>query len=142
MMKGVERGEEYMKATIAKDPAKTADDSFIEVYKRLRDGDLATLDSAREFVRSIFSPERYDLSEIGRHHFNERYGRPIDKKATDEEEEKKEELKALAYDYVLGRTVRQYMALGHVTTGLCRQEADATFPEMWEAAKTLAEISR
>ena len=84
MMKSVDRGEEYMKATIAKDTAKTTEESFIEIYKRLRDGDLATVDSAREFVRSLFSPERYDLSEIGRHHFNQRYGRPIDKKATDE----------------------------------------------------------
>ncbi|MCB0446993.1 MAG: hypothetical protein KDD03_05675, partial [Gelidibacter sp.] len=80
----IERGEEYMKATIQKDPAKTVDDSFIEIYKRLRDGDLATIDSAKEFVRSIFSPERYDLSEIGRHHFNQRFDRPIDKKATNE----------------------------------------------------------
>ena len=84
LMKGVERGEEYMKATLAKDPAKTLDESYIEVYKRLRDGDLATVDSAKEFVNSLFAPERYDLSEIGRHHFNERYGRPIDAKATAE----------------------------------------------------------
>jgi DNA-directed RNA polymerase subunit beta len=83
LLKGVERGEEYMKATIAKDPAKTTDDSFVEIYKRLRDGDLATIENAREFVLSLFSPERYDLSEIGRHHFNERYGLPTDKKATD-----------------------------------------------------------
>jgi DNA-directed RNA polymerase subunit beta len=83
LMKGVERGEEYMKATLAKDAAKSADDSYIEIYKRLRDGDLATVDNAREFVDSIFAPERYDLSEIGRHHFNQRFGRPIDKKATD-----------------------------------------------------------
>ena len=82
LMKGVDRGEEYMKATIAKDPAKTTDDSFIEIYKRLRDGDLATVENAREFVRSLFAPERYDLSEIGRHHFNERYGLPTDAKAT------------------------------------------------------------
>ncbi|MEX0913077.1 MAG: DNA-directed RNA polymerase subunit beta [Candidatus Paceibacterota bacterium] len=81
--KGVEKGEEYMKATLAKDPAKTADESYIEIYKRLRDGDLATVENAREFVNSIFSPERYDLSEIGRHHFNERFGRATDKKATD-----------------------------------------------------------
>jgi len=81
---GVERGEEYMKATLAKDPAKTTDDAFIEIYKRLRDGDLATVDNAREFVKSIFAPERYDLSEIGRHHFNERNGRPITSKATAE----------------------------------------------------------
>jgi DNA-directed RNA polymerase subunit beta len=84
LVKGVPRGEEYMKATIAKDPAKTTEESYIEIYKRLRDGDLATVDNAREFVKSIFAPERYDLSEIGRHHFNERFGRPIDKKATDE----------------------------------------------------------
>jgi DNA-directed RNA polymerase subunit beta len=65
LMKGVERGEEYIKATLAKDPAKTTDESFIEIYKRLRDGDLATVDNAREFVKSIFSEERYDLSAIG-----------------------------------------------------------------------------
>ncbi|MEL6803276.1 MAG: DNA-directed RNA polymerase subunit beta, partial [Bacteroidota bacterium] len=55
LFKDVERGEEYMKATLAKDPAKTSDDSYIEIYKRLRDGDLATVDNAREFVNSIFS---------------------------------------------------------------------------------------
>jgi len=82
LMKGIERGEEYLKATIEKDPAKTIDDSYVEIYKRLRDGDLATIDNAKDFVNSIFSPERYDLSEIGRHHFNGRFGLPIDAKAT------------------------------------------------------------
>lgn len=81
LMKGVERGEEYIKATLEKDPAKTTDDSYVEIYKRLRDGDLATIDNAKEFVNSIFSPERYDLSEIGRHHFNSRFNRPVDAKA-------------------------------------------------------------
>lgn len=84
LFKDVERGPEYIKATVAKDGAKTVDDSYVEIYKRLRDGDLATVENAKEFVNSIFSPERYDLSEIGRHHFNERNGRPTDKKATDE----------------------------------------------------------
>jgi DNA-directed RNA polymerase subunit beta len=83
LVKDVPRGEEYMKATIAKDPAKTTDDSYIEIYRRLRDGDLATVDNARDFVNSIFAPERYDLSEIGRHHFNNRFGLSTDKKATD-----------------------------------------------------------
>ena len=82
LMKDIPRGEEYMKATIAKDPAKTIDESYIEIYRRLRDGDLATVDNAREFVNSIFAPERYDLSEIGRHHFNNRFGRPTTAKAT------------------------------------------------------------
>jgi DNA-directed RNA polymerase subunit beta len=83
LVKDIPRGEEYMKATIAKDPAKTIDDSYIEIYRRLRDGDLATVDNARDFVNSIFAPERYDLSEIGRHHFNNRFGLSTEKKATD-----------------------------------------------------------
>lgn len=80
----VERGEEYIKATLEKDPAKTTDDAYIEIYKRLRDGDLATVDNAKEFVNSIFAPERYDLSEIGRHHFNRRFDRPMPKKSEDQ----------------------------------------------------------
>lgn len=80
-MKGTPRGEEYMKATIEKDPAKTTDDAYIEIYKRLRDGDLATVENAREFVDSIFAPERYDLHEIGRWHFNGRFGLSTDTKA-------------------------------------------------------------
>ncbi|HEU4677364.1 MAG TPA: DNA-directed RNA polymerase subunit beta [Candidatus Paceibacterota bacterium] len=81
LFKGVEHADEYMKRTIAKDVAKTLDDSYIEIYKRLRDGDLATVENAKEFVDSIFSPLRYDLSEIGRHHFNERFGLKTDAKA-------------------------------------------------------------
>ncbi len=95
LMKGVPRGEEYLKATIVKDPAKSVDESYIEIYKRLRDGDLATVENAREFVNSIFAPERYDLSEIGRHHFNERFGRPTDKKATDERTVSLEDLRLI-----------------------------------------------
>jgi DNA-directed RNA polymerase subunit beta len=81
LFKDVDHGEEYLTKTIAKDTAKSADESYIEIYKRLRDGDLATVENAKEFVNSIFSTLRYDLSEIGRHHFNERFGRPTDAKA-------------------------------------------------------------
>ncbi len=95
LMKGVPRGEEYIKATLAKDPAKTTDDSYIEIYRRLRDGDLATVDNARDFVNSIFSPERYDLSEIGRHHFNNRFGLPTTAKATAERTVTTEDVKRI-----------------------------------------------
>ncbi len=81
LFKGFKEADEVLKATLEKDPAKNADDSYLEIYKRLRDGDLATVDNAKEFINSIFSTERYDLSEIGRHHFNERFGLATDKKA-------------------------------------------------------------
>jgi len=84
LLKGVPHAEECIKATYEKDIAKTTDDSYIEIYRRLRDGDLATVDNAREFINSIFSDARYDLSEIGRHHFNERFDRSTGKAATAE----------------------------------------------------------
>jgi len=84
LFKKVPNAEACIKATLENDPATNADESYIEIYRRLRDGDLATVDNAREFINSIFAEERYDLSEIGRHHFNERFGRSIDKKATAE----------------------------------------------------------
>ena len=66
--------------TLLKDKDKSVDDAFIEVHKRLRDGDLATAENAREFVMSIFNTERYDLSPVGRHRFNKRFGKKMDEK--------------------------------------------------------------
>jgi len=83
LFKGVDGAEEILKTTLEKDPAETLDDSVLEIYRRLRDGDLATVDNAREFIYSIFDESRYDLSEIGRHHFNERFGLPTTPKAVE-----------------------------------------------------------
>ena len=70
----------YLEKSLAKDHAKTLDDSYVEIYKKLRDGDLASLENAREFVKSIFSEERYDLSRVGRFRFNRRFGKKMDEK--------------------------------------------------------------
>ena len=67
-----------LEATLEKDTAETLDDSFIEIHRRLRDGDLATPKNAREYVTSIFSTERYDFSKVGRRHFNQRFGMSVD----------------------------------------------------------------
>ena len=66
-----------LQTTLEKDPAKTVDESYIEIHKRLRDGDLATVQNAREHIESIFSEDRYDLSKVGRRHFNQRFGMSI-----------------------------------------------------------------
>ncbi len=58
---------------LEKDPAKTADEAFVEMYRKLRDGDLATADNARDFVKTLFGEERYDLSSVGRFRFNKRF---------------------------------------------------------------------
>ncbi len=70
---GVNKGEvDYLEATLEKDTAKTVGESFVEVYKRIRPGDLATEDNARGFVETMLSLERYDLSEVGRWKMNQR----------------------------------------------------------------------
>lgn len=74
-----ELGKKVIESTLAKDPAQTPDESFIEIYKKLRDGDLATPENARGFVQSIFAKEKYDLSEVGRFKFNKRFGKSLDK---------------------------------------------------------------
>ncbi len=69
-----------MAMLVDRDDVKTLHDSYIEIYKRLRDGDLATPENAKEYIDSIISPERYDLSPVGRFRFNKRFGKSIDQK--------------------------------------------------------------
>lgn len=59
--------------SLEKDVAKTPGEAFVEIYRKLRDGDLATADNARDFVNNLFSEERYDLSSVGRFRFNKRF---------------------------------------------------------------------
>ena len=65
--------QEAIKASLAKDTSNALADSYVEIYKRLRDGDMATAENAREFIDSLFTAERYDLSPVGRFRFNSRF---------------------------------------------------------------------
>jgi len=78
--KSSEEVQKTLKICLEKDPAKTLSDSYIEIYKRLRDGDLATADNAREFINILLSSERYDLSPVGRFRFNKRFDKSMDEK--------------------------------------------------------------
>ena len=75
---GIENAEKHIAATLAKDHTTSSDEAYVELHKRLRDGDLATPDNAREFIDTLFSAERYDISRVGRFRFNKRFKRPMD----------------------------------------------------------------
>src|SRR3989344_6046038 len=75
--------KEYLQKSLAKDHAKTADESYMEIYKRLRDGDLATAENAKEFFTNLFSSERYDLQKVGRFRFNSRFNLSTTGKGSD-----------------------------------------------------------
>ena len=70
-----------IKATLAHDEAKSIEEAYIEIHRRMRDGDLATPENAKNFVQSLFSVERYDLGKVGRHRLNARFGLPVTEKA-------------------------------------------------------------
>ncbi len=66
---------DYLKNSLEKDHAKTTEDSYLEIYKRLRDSDLATPANSKEYLSTLFSREKYDLSAVGRIRFNQRFGK-------------------------------------------------------------------
>ena len=60
-------------ATVQKDIIKTNEDALIEIYKKLRPGELPTVDAARNlFNNMFFDPRRYDLAKVGRYKFNQK----------------------------------------------------------------------
>ena len=65
----------YIEATLEKDPAHGVNEALIEVYRRLRPGDLATTDNARQMIeRMFFDFKRFDYSRVGRYKMNKRLG--------------------------------------------------------------------
>ena len=65
--------EDKLIATIAKDPIKTQEDALIEIYKKLRPGELPTVDAARNLFNGLFFDDRrYDLAKVGRYKYNKK----------------------------------------------------------------------
>ena len=65
--------EELLTATIAKDTIKDQDEALIEIYKKLRPGELPTADAAKNLFNGLFfDNRRYDLAKVGRYKFNQK----------------------------------------------------------------------
>lgn len=77
--KHVDQGKlSYITQTLEKDPTKGNNDALIEVYRRLRPGDLATVDNARGLIENMFyNFKRFDFSRVGRYKINKRLGLDI-----------------------------------------------------------------
>ncbi len=64
----------FIEATIAKDTSRNEAEGLREVYKRIRPGDLATVDNARDLIyKMFFSFDRYDFGRVGRYKLNQRF---------------------------------------------------------------------
>ncbi len=63
----------YIDATLGKDTSRGVNESLIEVYRRLRPGDQATVENARELLVNMFYDfKRFDFSRVGRYKINKR----------------------------------------------------------------------
>ena len=64
---------DFIEATSAKDVSKTQGESYKEIYKRIRPGDFATEENAKQMVDSMFFDfEKYDFGSVGRYRLNQR----------------------------------------------------------------------
>src|SRR3989344_5042785 len=64
----------YIHATLGKDPSKNQNEGLIEIYKRIRPGDLATADNAKSLIFSMFfNFDRYDFGTVGRYKLNQKF---------------------------------------------------------------------
>ncbi|OGL88557.1 DNA-directed RNA polymerase subunit beta [Candidatus Uhrbacteria bacterium RIFCSPLOWO2_02_FULL_51_9] len=76
---------DFVENTLAKDQANNEEEGLVEVYKRIRPGDLATPENARQLIHAMFfNFSRYDLSRVGVYKFNTRFDLPF----KDEDSEK------------------------------------------------------
>ncbi len=66
-------GFDYIKSTLAKDPAENHEEGLLEVYKRIRPGDLANVENAESLIEEMFfNYRRYDFGKVGRYKLNQR----------------------------------------------------------------------
>ncbi|RJQ14212.1 DNA-directed RNA polymerase subunit beta [Candidatus Parcubacteria bacterium] len=87
----------HIEATLKKDAAHDQAGSYIEIYKRLRPGDLATTDNAKQLINNMFfSFARYDLSRVGRYKFDLRLGGLTSEQARSRKVTNKDRLLSLA----------------------------------------------
>ncbi|WP_053943087.1 DNA-directed RNA polymerase subunit beta [Kallipyga gabonensis] len=64
---------EALAKTLAKDVSKNREEALLEIYRKLKPGDMASLESAEPLIHNLFfDPKRYDLAHVGRYKFNKK----------------------------------------------------------------------
>ena len=66
--------KDYILMTLEKDPAKTSDEAYKAIYKKIRPGDLATPENAKALIESLFFDyKKYDMGSVARYKINRRF---------------------------------------------------------------------
>ncbi|MBU1085548.1 MAG: DNA-directed RNA polymerase subunit beta [Candidatus Beckwithbacteria bacterium] len=63
----------FIFSTLEKDPTKTHEEALIEIYQKMRPGEPAIIENAKDLLHKMFfDPRRYDLGDVGRYKLNRR----------------------------------------------------------------------
>lgn len=81
--KGNKEHENFIALALEKDVTENVQEAYVDIYKRLRDGDMASAENAKDFIDSLFTPEKYDFSAVGRYRFNKRFEKGDSKEETE-----------------------------------------------------------
>ncbi len=72
--------------TLEKDPTENRDEALLDLYRKLRPGELTTVESARGLINTLFfNTKRYDLTRVGRYKLDTKFGRDVDLSKYDRE---------------------------------------------------------
>ena len=67
--------DERIQATLLKDTTKNREEALLEIYRKLRPGEPATVENSQQHLDNLFfDPRRYDLSRVGRYKYNKKLG--------------------------------------------------------------------
>ncbi|OGJ37260.1 MAG: DNA-directed RNA polymerase subunit beta [Candidatus Pacebacteria bacterium RIFOXYB1_FULL_39_46] len=75
LFKNLAKKDEFdlLENTLKKDATTNQAEALIEIYEKMRPGEPAVLDTAREYLSQLFfDPKRYDLAKVGRYKLNRR----------------------------------------------------------------------
>lgn len=74
----VDLNNDYIQNTLEKDSARSVGDAYQSIYKKIRPGDLATPENAKQLIEGLFFDfKRYDMGLIARYKLNKRFGTNI-----------------------------------------------------------------
>ena len=61
----------HLRTTLEKENSETSEEALIEIYKKLKPGDPASLESSQNLINNLlFDDRRYDLAKVGRYKYN------------------------------------------------------------------------
>ncbi len=70
-----DKEHDYILSTLEKDPVRSVDEAYQSVYRKIRPGDLATPENAKQLIDSLFFDfKKYDMGNIARYKLNRRFG--------------------------------------------------------------------